>query len=67
MVVKDSPEMISIRKNLGAAGTSFWNDPKQHLSVVFMMQAPSQLFHYSALLRNMIYAALTEPEKYALP
>jgi CubicO group peptidase (beta-lactamase class C family) len=47
----------------GAAGTSFWNDPKQHLTVVFMMQAPSQLFHYSALLRNMIYAALTGPEK----
>jgi CubicO group peptidase (beta-lactamase class C family) len=48
---------------LGAAGTSFWNDPKQHLTVVFMMQAPSQLLHYSALLRNMVYGALTEPEK----
>jgi CubicO group peptidase (beta-lactamase class C family) len=48
---------------LGAAGTSFWNDPKQHLTVVFMMQAPSQLFHYAALMRNMIYAALAEPEK----
>jgi CubicO group peptidase (beta-lactamase class C family) len=47
----------------GAAGTSFWNDPKQHLTVVFMMQAPSQLFHYSTLMRNMVYAALTEPEK----
>jgi CubicO group peptidase (beta-lactamase class C family) len=47
----------------GAAGTSFWNDPKQHLTVVFMTQAPSQLFHYSALLRNMVYAALTGPEK----
>jgi CubicO group peptidase (beta-lactamase class C family) len=47
----------------GAAGTSFWNDPKQHLTVVFMTQAPSQLSHYSALLRNMIYAALSEPEK----
>jgi len=47
----------------GAAGTSFWNDPQQHLTVVFMMQAPSQLFHYSALLRNLVYAALTEPEK----
>ena len=47
----------------GAAGTAFWNDPKQHLSVVFMMQAPSQLAHYQALLRNMIYAALTVVEK----
>jgi CubicO group peptidase (beta-lactamase class C family) len=44
----------------GAAGTSFWNDPKQHLSVVFMTQAPSELFHYSALLRNMVYGAMTE-------
>jgi CubicO group peptidase (beta-lactamase class C family) len=48
---------------LGAAGTSFWNDPREQLSVVFMMQAPSQLFRYSELLRNMIYAALTDPEK----
>src|SRR5258708_2693425 len=47
----------------GAAGTSFWNDPKQPLPVVFMSQAPRQLGHYAALLRNMIYAALTEPEK----
>jgi hypothetical protein len=28
-----------------------------------MVQAPSQLFHYPALLRNMIYAALTGPEQ----
>jgi CubicO group peptidase (beta-lactamase class C family) len=48
---------------LGAAGTSFWNDPKHHLTVVFMTQAPSQLFHYSALLRNMVYAALIEPKQ----
>lgn len=47
----------------GAAGTSFWRDPKKRLSVVFMTQAPSQLSHYSALLRNMIYAALVEPAK----
>jgi CubicO group peptidase (beta-lactamase class C family) len=47
----------------GAAGTLFWNDPKQHLTVVFMMQAPSQAFHYTAPLRNMIYAALTGAEK----
>jgi CubicO group peptidase (beta-lactamase class C family) len=47
----------------GAAGTAFWNDPKQHLTVVFMVQAPTQGGRYSALLRNMIYAALTEVEK----
>jgi CubicO group peptidase (beta-lactamase class C family) len=48
---------------LGAAGTSFWNDPKQRLTVVFMIQAPSQLFHYASMLRNMVYAALLEPDK----
>jgi CubicO group peptidase (beta-lactamase class C family) len=47
----------------GAAGTSFWNDPKQHLAVVFMVQAPSQGPHYALLLRNMVYAALIELEK----
>jgi CubicO group peptidase (beta-lactamase class C family) len=47
----------------GAAGTAFWNDPKQHLTVVFMVQAPSQGGRYSALLRNMIYAALINVEK----
>ena len=47
----------------GAAGTAFWNDPKQHLTVVFMVQAPSQGGRYSALLRNMIYAALIDVEK----
>jgi CubicO group peptidase (beta-lactamase class C family) len=47
----------------GAAGTSFWNDPKQHLTVVFMIQAPSQRLHYVPLLRNMVYAALIELEK----
>ena len=47
----------------GAGGTSFWNDPQQHLVVVYMMQAPSQGAHYLTMLRNMVYAALTEPEK----
>ena len=41
----------------GAAGTSFWNDPKQHLSVVFMVQAPSQLFHYRAAAQHGICGA----------
>jgi CubicO group peptidase (beta-lactamase class C family) len=48
---------------LGAGGTSFWNDPKQDLVVVYMMQAPSDGVHYMNLLRNMVYAALTQPEK----
>jgi CubicO group peptidase (beta-lactamase class C family) len=44
----------------GAAGTAFWNDPRQHLTVVFMVQAPSQGGRYSALIRNMVYAALID-------
>jgi CubicO group peptidase (beta-lactamase class C family) len=47
----------------GAAGTSFWNDPAQHLTVIFMVQAPSLGNHYRVLLRNMVYGALTEPER----
>jgi CubicO group peptidase (beta-lactamase class C family) len=47
----------------GAAGTRFWNDPKQHLVVVWMMQAPSQGGKYGELIRNMVYAALIEPQK----
>ena len=46
----------------GAAGTLFWNDPKEHLVVVFMMQAPTQLGHYTELLRNMVYAALVQQQ-----
>jgi len=47
----------------GAAGTTFWNDPRQEMLVVFMIQAPEQGFHYQALLPNMVYAALTDPDK----
>jgi len=47
----------------GAAGTSFWCDPKRDFFAVFMTQAPMQLFRLTSLLPNMVYAALTEPEK----
>jgi CubicO group peptidase (beta-lactamase class C family) len=47
----------------GAAGTVFWNDPKLQMLVVFMIQAPKQGFHYQALLPNMVYAALADPNK----
>jgi hypothetical protein len=56
-------EGLGYRPSSGAAGTSFWNDPKQHLTVVFMMQAPSQLFHYFPMLRNVVYAGLIELDK----
>jgi len=47
----------------GAAGTAFWNDPKLQMLVVFMIQAPKEGFHYQTLLPNMVYAALTDPDK----
>jgi CubicO group peptidase (beta-lactamase class C family) len=44
----------------GAGGTAFWVDPKEKMFVVYMMQSPSKRQQYRILLRNMIYAALTE-------
>src|SRR5712692_10342647 len=45
----------------GAGGTFFWIDPKEDLFVVFMMQSPKQRVPYRAVLKNMIYAAVTKP------
>jgi CubicO group peptidase (beta-lactamase class C family) len=47
----------------GAGGTAFWSDPKRDFFVVFMMQSPKQRLHYRALLADMVYAALVEPER----
>jgi len=47
----------------GAAGTLFWCDPKRDFFALWMAQAPMQLFRLHSLLPNMVYAALTEPEK----
>jgi CubicO group peptidase (beta-lactamase class C family) len=44
----------------GAAGTAFWVDPKEKLFVVYMMQSPSKRVQYRLLLRDMIYAAITD-------
>lgn len=44
----------------GAGGTYFWVDPKEKMSVVFMMQSPSKRAQYRPLLRNMVYAAIVE-------
>jgi CubicO group peptidase (beta-lactamase class C family) len=44
----------------GVAGTYFWVDPKADLLVVFMMQSPKQRLHYRSLLRDMVYAAVTD-------
>ncbi|PYM57849.1 MAG: serine hydrolase [Candidatus Rokuibacteriota bacterium] len=45
----------------GAGGTFFWIDPKEDMFVVFMMQSPKQRVPYRAVLKNMIYAAVTKP------
>ena len=44
----------------GAGGTYFWVDPKRDMFVVFMMQSPKRRVAYRALLRNMVYAAITK-------
>jgi CubicO group peptidase (beta-lactamase class C family) len=45
----------------GAGGTYFWADPKENLFVVFMMQSPKQRVLYRAVLKEMVYAAITKP------
>jgi CubicO group peptidase (beta-lactamase class C family) len=45
----------------GAGGTVFWIDPREDMFVVFMMQSPKQRVPYRAVLKNMIYAAVTKP------
>jgi CubicO group peptidase (beta-lactamase class C family) len=44
----------------GAAGTTFWVDPAEQLTCVFMMQAPGQREEYRALMRDMVYAAVVD-------
>ena len=44
----------------GAGGTYWWFDPGYDLFVVFMMQSPAQRVPYRAILRNMIYGAITD-------
>ena len=44
----------------GAGGTYFWVDPKAELVVVFMMQSPKHRVHYRGVVRDMVYAAITD-------
>lgn len=44
----------------GVGGTFFWVDPKEQMTVTFMMQSPKQRLHYRPVLRNMIYAAIVK-------
>jgi len=42
----------------GAAGTTFWVDPKEDLTVVFMSQTVSQRTRIRATLKNLVYGAM---------
>jgi CubicO group peptidase (beta-lactamase class C family) len=43
----------------GAWGTFFWHDPRERMYVVFMMQAPVVGDEYHAIVRQLVYQALT--------
>lgn len=43
----------------GAAGTYFWADPEEDLFVVYMMQSPKARVAMRAVLRDMVYGAMT--------
>jgi CubicO group peptidase (beta-lactamase class C family) len=44
----------------GVTGTYFWIDPREQLIAVMMLAAPDQRLHYRYLMRQLVYAALTE-------
>jgi CubicO group peptidase (beta-lactamase class C family) len=41
----------------GLAGTYFWNDPKENLTAIWMMQGPYQREYYRNLFKNLVYGA----------
>ena len=43
----------------GVAGTSFWIDPVEDLFVILLTQAPSQRMRMRAIVKTMVYDALT--------
>ena len=66
MVTEAAPQSLG----LGSPGTYswggffytyFWVDPREDMLVVFMMQSPKQRVAYRAVLKDMIYAAITRP------
>jgi CubicO group peptidase (beta-lactamase class C family) len=44
----------------GAYGTFFWIDPKEQMSAILMMHAPSLRLDYRYLIRNLVYQALVK-------
>jgi CubicO group peptidase (beta-lactamase class C family) len=43
----------------GAYGTYFWEDPHEHMYVIFMMQSQTARLPYRYLMRDLVYQALT--------
>jgi CubicO group peptidase (beta-lactamase class C family) len=43
----------------GFFGTYFWVDPAEELIVILMLQAPEVRIHYRAVLRDLVYGALS--------
>lgn len=44
----------------GAAGTSFWVDPKEKLVPIMLIQAPGQRLYYRFAFRGLIYQAVMD-------
>jgi CubicO group peptidase (beta-lactamase class C family) len=42
------------------AGTQFWVDPQRQLAAVMLIQQPAELFTAALLMRQMVYAAMTD-------
>ena len=42
----------------GAGGTYMWVDPKNNMTVVWMMQSPKQRVPYRSIVRNLVYGAM---------
>jgi CubicO group peptidase (beta-lactamase class C family) len=42
------------------AGTQFWVDPLRELAVVMLIQQPAELFNTWQLVRQTVYAAVTD-------
>ena len=44
----------------GYAGTYFWVDPREQLTVVFMTTEPTRRPQYRTVLRDLVYGAIVE-------
>jgi CubicO group peptidase (beta-lactamase class C family) len=56
----DIPGSIGLYYWGGLAGTTFWVDPAEQMFALMLIQAPGQRHYYSALFRDLIYAAFDD-------